>query len=215
MVYQATPSMTEPPQLSPNPVKWRWAILVYVVLAVIFGLGAVFGLFVMMALAVPLTLGAIPYTLIATFFILRGRRAARKALDAMQYVEVDVNVGRFGGWWQRLSLLNGLVLGALGVALLISLLNFVPPLSEISMGILALIAMFSAVEIIVNAGWIYPKRTVLAEEFALKTRTHSWKLILANRWLGWVIWWTGAVLAGYLVVSQFVVTSTLENYMVR
>jgi hypothetical protein len=201
--------MTEPeasdvveiPERTAVTVSWPQAFGTYIPLAVVLGLGAVFAIIVMVPLAFVLVWGAIPYTLTATFFILRGRRAARHALDAIHDLPVEMGAANFGARAQKLSLLNGTMLGLLGILLLPSMRLVSPPPGS-TMVILALIAMFSAVEIVVNAGWIYGRRTVLAEEYALRTRTHSWKLILANRWLGWLIWYTGAGIAGFALLTQ-------------
>ncbi|WP_411719649.1 hypothetical protein [Mycetocola sp.] len=199
MTDRAASGIVEPRDVA--TASWPQAFVIYGVLAVMLGVGAIFGIMLMIPLGFALVLGAIPYTLTATFFIVRERRAARRALDAMQDFHVEMSIADFGGRAQKLSLLNGVVLGLLGLLLAVTTVNAVP-LPDSTMFLLALIAAFSGVEIVANAGWIYRRKTVLAEEYALRTRTHSWKLILANRWLGWAIWYTGAGIAGFVLVTQ-------------
>ncbi|GHD46831.1 hypothetical protein D9V29_09200 [Mycetocola manganoxydans] len=185
------------------PDTWRRSVLTYLVLAVILGLGAVFAVIVMLPLAFVLVAIAIPYTLIATILILRKRRAARAMLDETQDSRVDWKLANFGGRSQRWSLMNGILLGLLGLLLLASV--FLGPWVDLdvfggSIFVLGLIAMFSAVEIWVNAAWIYGRDNVLSEEYAIRTRTGPWKLIRANRAVGWLIWYTGAIIAGWLLL---------------
>jgi hypothetical protein len=52
---------------------------------------------VMLPLAYVLTVGAVPYTLTATFFILRKRRAARSALAAMREFDGEMSTASLGG----------------------------------------------------------------------------------------------------------------------
>lgn len=193
--------VARPAKQEATTASWLRASVTYLVLVLVVGAGAIFGIMGALALAFVLIIGAVPYTLIATFFIVRKRSAARRALDGRPDLSVETPLANFGGMSQKLSLVNGIMLGLLGILLLLSMGDAVP-LPDNTGFILAPIAAFSAVEIVVNAGWIYRKETVLAEEYAIRTRTHSWKLIIVNRWLGWVIWYTGAGIAGFMLLTQ-------------
>ena len=186
-----------------RPVSWLRAIVAYVVLGGVVGVGAVFGMIAMVPVGLVLVIGAIPYTAIATIVVIRRRSAARAGLGSMPEPPIDGVAVIFGGWSQKLSFMNGLVLGVLGIVLIVSPLT----LSWLADGalplfVMALIAAFSVIEILVNIGWIYPRQTAEAEEYALLTRTHSWRLILANRGIGWGIWYTGATVAAFLLLGQ-------------
>lgn len=201
---QATPETVVSPDNPTSPESRLRSVLTYVSLAVILGLGTVFAIIVMLPLAFFLVAIALPYTVIATLLILRKRRAARVVLDETQDSRVDWTLANFGGRSQRWSLMNGILLGLLGLVLLATF--WLGPWLDFdviggSFFVLGLIAMFSAVEIWVNAAWIYGRDNVLSEEYALRTRTGPWKVIRANRLLSWVVWYTGAIIAGWLLLS--------------
>lgn len=185
------------------PESWTRSVIGYVSLAVILGLGGVFAVIAMLPIAFLLVSIAIPYTVIATVIIVRMRRSARAALAETGDSEVHASFVTFGGRSQRWSLMNGAVLGVLGLVILAETL-LEPWLDEELYGglifLYGLAAILSALEIAVNAAWIYGRSYVRAEEYALANRTGAWKLILANRILGWVIWFTGSMVAGWLLV---------------
>ena len=201
----AHPGAPTDPTLAPAaPTSWSGSAAIYAGVAVCLAMVSTVGVIVLLPVAYVLVLGAVPYTVIATAVMLWKRHAARRELRDEPNLPVNPRLAAFGGRWQQLSLINGVVLGILGLLVLSYVLN-IPGLGYTfasAIVVVPAIAATSVLEIVVNAGWIYPYATILAEEHALKNRTPGWVLIRVNRWLGWVIWLTGAGVAVFMIISQ-------------
>lgn len=176
------------------PAPWGRVALVYLIITfVIAAISSTVVFVLMLPIAFILVIIAVPYTSAVTVYLLWSRRTARRTLAATGEFTVNPVFADFNSWPQRLSLVNGAALGVLGLCFLIP--------TGLNMQVAAAIAAFSVVEILVNVRWLYGRGVAIAEEYAVRTRTHNWLLILVNRWVGWAIWWTGAVVAAHLLLG--------------
>jgi hypothetical protein len=71
--------------------------------------------------------------------------------------------------------------------------------------------LLSALEIGVNAPWIYSNHTALAEAHAIRHQAPARSIIRVNRMLSWIIWYAGAIAAVVIIVTYIVTMAGMEN----
>lgn len=183
-------------------------ILVLTLIVVIAG-------FTMVGLVVPfvliyLTPLAIPYTIIATIFAVKNRKAAKKAVLQNDFTVDDTKVSTFSSSWQKNTLALNIVLAVIFVVFAGYLLaSVISPFAEdiassenFLIFVLGAITFVSAgLMIRYNAPFIYRKKRIQDEEYGLLNRTENWKLIQLNRRWSWVTWYVYAI--SYTVAFAF------------
>lgn len=198
----------------PHPSWWR-AVGIYLAIVMPVSVLAGFVIWIPMLAACVLVIVAVPYTVFVTFTLVRGRRVAAaavaKELPAMESPRADPAAG-FGTLSQRLSLINAGTLGAAAVVALVGATtgntSLVPYVS------IVLLAMLSVLEIVVNAPWIYSKKTARAEAHAIQDRTSARAIILVNRRLSWAIWYVGALASVVIVIGYINLALAVEEFSV-
>ena len=189
-----------------SPWTWRKTVLVYAAIVVPLGTLSAFVVVVPMFAALALILIAVPYTAVVTYLLVRLRREAA-AEAASSAPSVDTAAFRFATVWQRMSLINAGALGVVGVVALATMNSG----SSVIFLAMELLAVLSAVEIVVNAPWIYGRQTAIAEAHAIQARFASARIIIISRRLSWCIWYAGSILAVVIVVNYAVTMIAAQN----
>lgn len=136
------------------------------------------------------------YAVVAIFFIIRNRRAAAKLVRSEAYIEDFPNLhGSHKDFYQMVAagkissqmfsyVLSWILLGLVFCSLLSLLLRFDGGIVFLS---LLLLIVLTPLTIIANAFWIYPKRIVEAEQWALFNGAAS-KTMKCQRLIAWIVW---------------------------
>jgi hypothetical protein len=204
------PALLAPPasDLPAAPASWWKSIAIYLAIVVPTGLLCGFAIYIPLLLALGLIIVAVPYVAFVTVVLLKRRRVASVQAQSKD-VEIDVRAAAFRTRSQQLSLINA---GALGIVALIGLASAnLGVVGEVTYVALVLLALLSALEIGVNAPWIYSNHTAFAEAHAIRHRAPARTIIRVNRTLSWIIWYVGAIAAVVSIVAYIVTMTSMEN----
>ena len=185
-------------------------VALYAVLYVVIGFVGTFGgAFVGLLLAIPIVLLS-PYYVVFVAIITWYKRHKETVAAKFRPEEADQELiespaFRFAAKTQTHTFSHNFLLtitGILGIILLYltRATNNDSDWQDVALwGVGTLAVIGSIYSIIINVGLIYNKKVRAAEQYATRTRTGAWKLILVNRIWSWGIWVTGGAAAVFIL----------------